>query len=77
MSSYKIATPNKAMRYNPCQNRCQSDGSHCLSCGRSIEEILATGALVNQVVGFLQQQDYDNPEAFVAALSKAIVKQVS
>lgn len=64
------------MKFNPCTNACTSDGSHCQGCGRSHQEIAETKALVMSVVEFIQDQDYDNPEDFVSAISKSILKKV-
>ena len=64
------------MKFNPCIDQCSKDGTHCEGCGRSHEEIAATKHLVKSVVEFIKQQDYENPEEFVAAISKSILKKL-
>lgn len=65
------------MKFNPCTDQCSYEGTHCEGCGRSHQEIAETKKLVASVVNFVQDQDYDNPEEFVAAISKSILKKVS
>jgi len=65
------------MKFSPCLDQCTKDGTHCLGCGRSHTEIAATKAIVNAVVEFIKQQQYDNPHDFVAAISKSILKKAS
>ncbi len=64
------------MKYSPCIDKCTSEGTHCEGCGRSHQEITDTKKLVKAVVDFIQQQDYDNPEEFVAKISHSILKRV-
>jgi hypothetical protein len=64
------------MKFNPCIDQCTSEGTHCEGCGRAHTEIAATKQLVKSVVEFIQQQDYDNPDEFVAAISKSILKKL-
>ncbi len=64
------------MKFNPCIDQCTKEGTHCEGCGRSHEEIAATKQIVKSAVEFIQQQNYDNPEEFVAAISKSILKKL-
>lgn len=64
------------MKFNPCIDQCTKDGSHCQGCGRSHEEIAATKQIVQSAVAFIREQQYDNPEDFVAAISKSIIKKL-
>jgi len=64
------------MKFNPCIDQCTKDGTHCEGCGRSHDEIAATKKIVKSVVEFIQQQAYENPEEFVAAISKSILKKL-
>lgn len=64
------------MRFNPCLDACTKDGTHCQGCGRSHEEIAATKTIVKSTVEFIQAQQYDNPEDFVSAISKSILKKL-
>ena len=64
------------MKFNPCIDQCTKDGTHCQGCGRSHEEIAATKQIVQSAVAFIREQQYDNPEDFVAAISKSILKKL-
>lgn len=65
------------MKFQPCLDKCTSDGSHCAGCGRSHQEIAETKQLVKSIVSFIQQQNYDNPEEFVARISQSVLKKIS
>jgi hypothetical protein len=65
------------MKFSHCIDQCTSEGSHCSGCGRSHLEIAETKKLVKSIVSFIRQQDYDNPEEFVATISKSILKKLS
>ncbi|WP_347987065.1 DUF1289 domain-containing protein [Methylomonas sp. AM2-LC] len=65
------------MKYQPCIDQCSSEGTHCLGCGRSHSEIAETKQLVKGIVEFIQKQDYENPEDFVAKISKSVLKKIS
>jgi predicted Fe-S protein YdhL (DUF1289 family) len=65
------------MKYNPCIDECDSKGTHCSGCGRSHQEIAESKQLVKSLVAFIQQQDYENPEEFLAKISKSVLKKVA
>ncbi len=64
------------MKFNPCNDECTYDGSHCQGCGRSHEEIAETKKLVMSIVNFVQAQAYDNGEDFMKAISKSVLKKL-
>lgn len=64
------------MRFNPCIDQCTKDGTHCQGCGRSHAEIAATKQIVQSAVAFIQAQQYENADDFVAAISKSIIKKL-
>ncbi|MDD1622394.1 MAG: DUF1289 domain-containing protein [Methylococcaceae bacterium] len=64
------------MKFNPCIDQCTKEGTHCEGCGRSHQEIAETKQLVKSAVEFIQKQDYENPEEFVAAIGKSILKKL-
>jgi hypothetical protein len=64
------------MKFNPCIDKCTSEGTHCQGCGRSFEEIAGTKKLVISIVDFIQSQDYDNSDEFVSAISKSVLKKL-
>ncbi|MCW8886466.1 MAG: DUF1289 domain-containing protein [Motiliproteus sp.] len=63
------------MKFNPCVNQCTDLGTHCEGCGRSHEEIRATQGLVKNMVQFMQQMGYENPEEFARAVANKAVKK--
>ncbi len=65
------------MKFSPCIDQCTTEGTHCEGCGRSHTEIAETKKLVKSVVEFVQKQDYENREEFVAAISKSILKKLA
>ena len=65
------------MKYQPCINQCTTEGTHCQGCGRSHLEIAEVKSLVKTAVDFIKQQDYENPEDFVAAISRSILKKLA
>ncbi|MEQ1527829.1 MAG: DUF1289 domain-containing protein [Methylococcales bacterium] len=64
------------MKFNPCIDQCTKENTHCEGCGRSHAEIAATKQIVQSAVALIKQQEYENPEAFVAAISKSILKKL-
>lgn len=64
------------MKFNPCIDKCTSEGTHCEGCGRSFDEIAGTKKLVMSIVNFIQTQDYENSEEFVSAISKSALKKL-
>jgi hypothetical protein len=64
------------MKFNPCIDKCTSEGTHCQGCGRSFEEIAGIKKLVISIVDFIQSQDYDNSDEFVSAISKSVLKKL-
>ncbi len=64
------------MKFNPCIDLCTKEGKYCEGCGRSHEEIAGTKQIVQSAVAFIRCQQYDNPEEFVAAIGKSILKKL-
>lgn len=65
------------MRYQPCVDKCSSEGTHCSGCGRSHQEIAETKQLVKSIVDFVQQQAYENPEEFLDKIRHSVLKRLS
>jgi Protein of unknown function (DUF1289) len=63
------------MKFTPCQDACTKDGTHCEGCGRSLQEIAETKAVVASAIELIRRYQYDNPEDFVATLGKSILKK--
>jgi hypothetical protein len=64
------------MKFNPCIDKCTSEGSHCQGCGRSFEEIAGTKKLVASIVSFIQSQGYENSEEFIDKISESVLKKL-
>lgn len=65
--------------FKPCINRnaCNDDGVRCRSCGRTLEEVIKTKALVDAVYNFIREMDYDNSDEFMGYLSRKIDKKMA
>lgn len=55
-----------AIMFVACKGKtaCHENETRCLSCGRSLDEIYATRALVDALVNFAQTMGYQNSETF-------------
>lgn len=64
--------------FKPCVSRsaCTEDGDLCRGCGRSHAEIAAVRTQASQLVDFIQQMEYDNPEEFLAWLQGKVLKRL-
>lgn len=64
--------------FKPCINRnaCNDDGERCRSCGRSLDEIVKTKAIVDSVFNFIREMNYDNSDEFMDYLSRKIAKKL-
>lgn len=65
------------MSFVSCNSLCTYDGTHCEGCGRSHEEIKATKQLVQTVVEFVRQHEYDNVDEFTQYLATKVCKKVA
>ena len=63
--------------FKPCvdRNACTEDGNVCRGCGRTHVEIARVRALVNEVVDFVSVMHYDNPDEFMAYLTRKVLKK--
>ncbi len=65
------------MKFKPCiSGQCTEMGTHCEGCGRTHEEIAETKKLIAALVGFAQQQDYENVEDFAGFVGKSLLKKL-
>ena len=55
---------------------CLEDAAGCRACGRSLEEIAQTRALIEQAARFILDREYDNADEFAAYLAEKIMKRV-
>ena len=65
--------------FKSCINRnaCNDDGERCRSCGRPLDEIVKTKAVVDTVFSFIQEMDYENSDEFMDYLSRKIAKKIA
>jgi predicted Fe-S protein YdhL (DUF1289 family) len=63
--------------FNPCKDRnaCTEDGTMCKGCGRTHVEIARTRAMVADIVSFVSKMHYENPEEFMAYLTRKVLKK--
>lgn len=63
--------------FRPCRDRnaCTENGSVCLGCGRTHVEIARVRALVDELTNFVSVMHYDNPDEFMAYLTRKVLKK--
>ncbi len=66
-------------KFTPCQGKtaCRDDGVKCLTCGRSLEEIVELRTLMDQLAALAVRYDYENVEEFGAYVARKLVKKVN
>ncbi len=64
--------------FTPCKGltACRDDGTRCLTCGRSLDEIARTRELIDALAEFACAQGYSNVEAFSTYVASKIEKKV-
>lgn len=52
--------------FTPCKGKtaCRDDGTNCLTCGRSLNEIEETRRLIDALADLAVSQQYENVEEF-------------
>ena len=65
------------MKFSPCTSQCTSSGECCEGCGRSHVEIKETQLLVAKLVAHLVDNNYDDPERFLALISAKALKRAN
>lgn len=64
--------------FEPCKGKtaCQENDSGCRTCGRSVEEIYTTRALIDQLVDFARKMDYTNSQDFFDYVATKAAKKL-
>lgn len=64
--------------FTPCRGKtaCRDDGSRCLTCGRSLQEIEVTRRLIDALAELAVQYEYENPAEFAAYVASKVEKKV-
>ena len=60
------------MKFTPCNGECTDEGSHCLGCGRTHEEIAEMRKPVEDLVALAEKMKYENVEDFANAVAGSI-----
>ena len=55
---------------------CQENNNQCLTCGRSLDEIYSTRALIDELVLFAQKMGYQNSELFFEYIATKADKKI-
>ena len=64
------------MKFNPCNDKCTYEGSHCKGCGRSYQEIADTKKLVMSIVNLYKINTMKIVTKIVNTISKSILKKL-
>lgn len=56
---------------------CREDEKQCLTCGRELDEIYGSRALIDSIAVFAQQMDYSNSEEFFEYLASKAKKKLA
>lgn len=67
------------VNFTPCKSKsaCRDDGSRCLACGRSLEEIVWLRDLIDQLARMAITYRYDNIDQFTAYIAQKLPKIVT
>ena len=64
------------MKFSPCTGGCTGGTDDCQGCGRSRAEIKDTQAVVAKMVEHIIAYGYDDPEVFLAMLTKKSLRNL-
>ena len=64
------------MKFSPCTGGCTGGIDDCQGCGRSRAEIKDTQAVVAKMVEHIIAYGYDDPEVFLAMLTKKSLRNL-
>jgi len=65
--------------FKPCQGKtaCRDNGTHCLTCGREVNEIERLRQLIDQLATLAIDYEYKNLYEFSSYVAKKVQKTVS
>ena len=58
------------MKFKPCTGECTKEGTHCVSCERSHEEIAETNKLIYDLITFALKMEYENSDDFINFIAR-------
>jgi heterodisulfide reductase subunit B len=60
------------MEFSPCIGECTDKGTHCEGCGRSHEDVATMRAMVNNLVAYAQEKNYENIDEYANSVARSI-----
>lgn len=65
-------------KFTPCRGKqaCVEKGEHCLTCGRSLDEIARTRQLIDELAELALAMDYANIDEFSTYIAAKLSKKV-
>lgn len=65
-------------QFKPCLGKtaCRDDGTRCLTCGRTLEEIMRLRALIEQLTELAIDYDYENVDEFSSYIAHKLNKSI-
>jgi len=66
-------------QFKPCQGKmaCRDDGTRCLTCGRSLQEIIQLRDLMAQLADLAIDYDYENISEYSAYIAQKLEKSIA
>lgn len=66
-------------KFKPCQGKtaCRDNGTHCLTCGRDIQEIERLRQLIDQLASLALDYEYENLHEYSSYVVKKVQKTVA
>lgn len=64
--------------FTPCRGKqaCVERGEHCITCGRSLDEIARTRRLIDELAELALDMNYDNADDFAAYVGAKLAKKI-
>lgn len=65
-------------QFTPCQGKtaCRDDGTRCLTCGRSLDEISRLREALDQLANLALDYDYANSDEYTAYIARKVEKMI-
>lgn len=68
-----------ARLFNSCKGKtwCRENGTECLTCDRSLDEIYTTSRLIDGLANFIVSMGYENINDFMSYVTSKVSKKVA
>ena len=65
--------------FRPCQGKtaCRDDGTRCLTCGRTLAEIMRLRNLLEQLTAFAVEYGYENIDQYAGYLARKLERMIA